>query len=305
MNAKRQTVSIIMNCFNGERYLRQALDSVIAQTYKDWELIFWDNLSSDNSLSIAKSYRDPRINVFLAEQHTTLYAARNLAFEKTTGTFVAFLDTDDFWEPDKLLSQVPMFGDPKMGLGYGKYWLLDEINQETTLAPPHKLRSGNILPMLLERNDVGILTMIVRREVLRDLIGPFDSRYEIIGDTDLVFRIAEKWELKAINQPVATYRWHHSNDTKTKPVRLAEEWAEWLVKSQPNQSFVESPGFKARRKMIYKEIARCIAFQGSFSPFRKLQSGLRTNIEKLISPVIVSFYAIAFFCGKQFSGSRK
>lgn len=75
-------ISIIINCFNGERFLREAIDSVIAQTYSNWELIFWDNQSTDSTANIVRSYHDDRIRYFYAPEHTSLGEARNLALEK-------------------------------------------------------------------------------------------------------------------------------------------------------------------------------------------------------------------------------
>ena len=94
-------VSVIMNCFNGEKFLREAIDSVLAQKYQNWELIFWDNQSTDSSAEIVKSYDDPRIYYFYAPQHTLLYEARNYAIQKSKGEFLAFLDVDDWWEPTR------------------------------------------------------------------------------------------------------------------------------------------------------------------------------------------------------------
>ena len=95
-------VSVIMNCYNGEMYLREALDSVLSQTYTNWELIFWDNQSSDKSETIFLSYDDSRLIYFYAPQHTNLGKARTLAIEKTRGQWIAFLDVDDLWFPEKL-----------------------------------------------------------------------------------------------------------------------------------------------------------------------------------------------------------
>src|SRR5688572_25586270 len=95
-----------MNCYNGEKYLREALDSVVAQTYQNWELIFWDNQSTDGSAAICKSYRDPRIRYFYAPTHTELGPARILAFQQIRGEFVAVLDADDISHPERLARQV-------------------------------------------------------------------------------------------------------------------------------------------------------------------------------------------------------
>ena len=109
-------VSIIMNCYNGDKYLNEALQSIINQTYKNWELIFWDNLSSDNSKKIFKKYNDKRFKYFLAEKHTVLYEARNLAIKEAKGEFIAFLDTDDIWLNEKIEEQIKLFSNQNIGL---------------------------------------------------------------------------------------------------------------------------------------------------------------------------------------------
>ena len=121
-------VSIIMNCFNGEQYLEEALKSVLDQTYENWELIFWDNRSEDESSDIFKKFKDNRFKYFLSDRHTTLCKARNLAIEKTKGDFLAFIDTDDMWLPNKLEKQIPLFKDNSVGLVYGNYWLFNKKN---------------------------------------------------------------------------------------------------------------------------------------------------------------------------------
>ena len=115
-NKKEPLVSIIMNCYNGETYLNASLESVLSQTYKNWELIFWDNHSTDSSAKIFKNYKDKRFVYLFANEHTTLYKARNLAIEKTKGDFISFLDVDDLWNKNKLELQMPYFNNPKVGV---------------------------------------------------------------------------------------------------------------------------------------------------------------------------------------------
>ena len=97
-----------MNCFNGEKHLREAIKSVINQTYQNWEIIFWDNVSVDRSSKIIKSYDDLRIKYFLAKKNIPLGGARNKAIQKCNGDFIAFLDVDDLWFPEKLSLQIPL-----------------------------------------------------------------------------------------------------------------------------------------------------------------------------------------------------
>ena len=98
MKPKKNLVSIILNCYNGEEYLKEALSSVIKQTYKNWELIFLDNRSKDNSKFILQSYKNKKFRYFKAKKHLSLYSARNLAIKKTKGEFISFIDSDDTWE---------------------------------------------------------------------------------------------------------------------------------------------------------------------------------------------------------------
>ena len=101
-------VSVIMNCYNCSKYLKEAIDSVYAQTYQDWEIVFWDNASSDNSAEIAKRYNN-KLKYFHAEITIPLGQARNRAIEKAKGKYIAFLDCDDVWLPEKLEKQVKVF----------------------------------------------------------------------------------------------------------------------------------------------------------------------------------------------------
>ena len=110
-----------MNCHNGEKFLAEAINSVLNQTYKNWELIFWNNSSSDQSEKIFKSFKDKRLRYFYTKKKVSLYISRNAAIKKTKGNFVAFLDVDDTWLPNKLKLQLEKFKDKKVGLVYGKF----------------------------------------------------------------------------------------------------------------------------------------------------------------------------------------
>ena len=127
-------VSIIMNCYNGGKYLQEALDSIINQTYKNWELIFWDNQSTDDSENIVLSYNDHRIRYFYSKKHTILYEARNLAIEKSIGEYLAFLDVDDFWDSTKLEKQMRAFSkNSEVAIVYSNFYFKKEKQQPLLL----------------------------------------------------------------------------------------------------------------------------------------------------------------------------
>ena len=106
MKNKKPLISIIMNCYNGEKYLKKSLQSILKQSYKNWELIFFDNNSKDKSKSILHNFKDKRIKYFKSNIYLKLYDGRNLAIKKARGDFISFLDTDDWWKKDKLKEQV-------------------------------------------------------------------------------------------------------------------------------------------------------------------------------------------------------
>ena len=115
-----------MNCYNGEKYLSDSLKSVIKQKHKNWELIFWDNRSTDNSKKIFESFQDPRFKYHYSDRHTTLYEAKNLACKKSSGEFIAFLDCDDRWYENFLSAREFFFQDEKYDFSYSNCHLYFE-----------------------------------------------------------------------------------------------------------------------------------------------------------------------------------
>lgn len=250
---KQPLVSVLMNCFNGEKYLREAIDSVIAQTYTNWELIFWDNQSTDFSASIVKSYSDARIKYSYAPTHTLLYEARNYALRNTNGELIAFLDVDDWWLPEKLERQVPLFLDPEVGFACANFWIDNQVKGMRRLAFNKPFISGRVLDSLLLNYTIGLLTLIVRKSALPSVMSPFDSRYHIIGDFDLVIRLSASWKLSCVHGPLATYRIHGDNEsTKHRELSVAELEC-WQEKNSTDLIIGNSPNFsQIKTEIIYR-----------------------------------------------------
>ena len=251
MQAKSEPlVSIIMNCFNGEKYLHEAIDSVKAQTYKNWELIFWNNQSTDQSAEIFKSYDDPRLKYFYAQKHTYLYEARNYAIEKGSGDFYAFLDVDDWWSNEKLEKQIPLFDDPYVGLVYGNYWFVDENTNVQYPFYKKQLPSGNILRFLLRNYCIGLLTIIVRKKTYDSLYYGFNPIFHVIGDFDLASRISAVSSIDVVQEPIAYYRFHSNNESKHKIELNLNELEMWRDKMKNDPIFSHLKEFKTFIKMV-------------------------------------------------------
>jgi glycosyltransferase involved in cell wall biosynthesis len=237
-----------MNCYNGEKYLRQAIESVFAQTYTNWEIIFWDNNSTDKSAEIVRSFDSRRVKYFHDSNHKLLYDARNHAIEKASGDFIAFLDVDDWWLPTKLEKQIPLFSDPEVGLVCGIYWLDDERKNKRRRSHKHPIPTGWVLNDVLKSYFVGMPTLVVRRSALASLDHPCDPRYNMIGDFDLVVRLLIGWKLDCVQEPIACYRVHDNNESAKKLRRHIEEMEQWYsematvepIHSCSNFPFIES-----------------------------------------------------------------
>jgi glycosyltransferase involved in cell wall biosynthesis len=243
---KSPLVSIIMNCYNGEKYLHQALDSIVSQTYQNWELIFWDNQSTDDSKNIFDSYQDSRLKYYYAENHTMLYEARNYATNKASGEFLAFLDVDDTWELDKLEKQLPLFDNEMVGLVYGNYVVRDEMTSSQHLMFDKILPSGWVVDSLLDDYIVGLLTIIIRRKAFDSLEKQFDSRFHIIGDFDFALRISTHWKFDCIQESVANYRQHGNNESIKHRDKFIEESLTWYSEMRYHSEFSE-------KEEIYKK----------------------------------------------------
>lgn len=252
----RPLVTVVMNCFNGEAFLRHAIDSVVAQTWMHWEIVFWDNQSTDDSAAIVKSYDDPRIHYFYAPSHTPLYEARNCAIEKASGELLAFLDVDDWWLPEKLERQVTLFSDPEVSVVYGNYWVINERKGRKWVAHKKNLPNGHILDPLLENYRVGLLTLTVRQAHLPLCKPPFDPRFHIIGDFDLVIRLASKGKVACVQEPVAVYRIHGANETALRRCRHLEELACWFDEMSHDSTVVKSKKFG--QVHLYAEYVKAI-----------------------------------------------
>ena len=225
-------VSIIINCYNGEDYLEESIKSVLSQTYKNWEIIFWDNQSKDNSAKIFRSYNDKRFKYYYAPQHTSLYQARNEAIKKSSGEFIAFLDVDDFWENDKLELQIPLFKDLEVGVVYGNYFIYNQkLNTKKIFLKKNKYR-GLILSNLLKKYNIGLVTIVIRKIFLEKLKLSFDNRFNIIGDFDLMIRLSTKYKFDYIDKPIATYRLHEKNESllnKPKHINELKIWRNQMI----------------------------------------------------------------------------
>ncbi|HEY9070161.1 MAG TPA: glycosyltransferase family 2 protein [Candidatus Ozemobacteraceae bacterium] len=217
-------VSVIMNCYNSSAFLREAIDSVLAQTYRNWEIVFWDNQSTDESAAIVRSVRDPRVRYLYAPRHTRLGEARNLAVREARGEWIAFLDCDDLWTPDKLERQMALVDEEVRtrgvppGFVYGRTTSFGPGIPETPYLeyPLDKpLPEGELLESLLEEGDhIAFSALLVWRRAYWE-IGGIHPELSFSEDYFLLAGIAASHRARAVQTVCCRYRDHASNLTKS------------------------------------------------------------------------------------------
>ena len=263
-----------MNCYNGEKFLREAIYSLKNQVYKNWELIFWDNCSDDNSKNIIKSFKDKRIKYFLAKRFTNLHKARNLALKKAKGDYISFLDCDDLLLKDKLILQVKKLKEKNFSLIYGNYY----IKNDTTFLKKKKffkgvLPEGFITNKLLNNYVISLPTVLIKRQILKKSF--FNEKYNIISDRDLLMRISLKEEFGCVQSPLAIYRIHQDNfsgKNKLMEIKELQDWIrnfkkKYLIKFKLDKSAIYR--FQ-ERLIILKEINSTKGINQKFFVLKKL-----------------------------------
>lgn len=194
-------VSVIIPTYNREKTVGKAIDSVLCQTFEDFELIVVDDGSIDGTERIVRSYADPRVRFLRAyEGNRGPAAARNSGIEASLGRYIAFQDSDDEWVPEKLAIQIETMrrASDQTGVVYGTI-LRKMGDSEERLPRENAKKSGRVLDSLLEGNLVGTPVAMVKSDLLRK-VGGFDTSLRSIEDWDLFLRLSEVCDFEFIDR---------------------------------------------------------------------------------------------------------
>ena len=204
-------VSVIMNCYNGEIYLKEAINSVYNQDYQNFEIIFWDNNSSDHSKKIANDF-DERVKYFCSPITTGLGEARNLALRKATGEYICFLDTDDYYEENKFSIQTSLMSKSKLVMSYSSSRFFSE--NKTIWIRKAKNATGNIFNNLLRDYEINMNTVMLDRKLFFDENYSFNPNLQYSPDYNLFMKIALKNDVGVIKEVLGNSRVHKNSLTK-------------------------------------------------------------------------------------------
>ena len=234
-------VSILMNCFNGDKYISEAIDSVVSQTYKNWELIIWDNLSTDNSKNIISSYRDERIKYYCAKKHSDLGQARKLAYLKFSGDLIAFLDVDDIWFPHKLEKQVKVFEDNGFAICFSNTQYFSK--KRAINLYDQKFNPTLTTKKLITNYYLSLESIMIDNKKVKLLPYNFDPKFNHIADFDLIVRLSTCGKIFYLPEVLSGWRIHSESESfifKRKLFLEKDRWTAYHLKHNFLEKYKES-----------------------------------------------------------------
>jgi len=226
-------ISIVIPVFNRSATIREAIESVLRQTWTDFELIVVDDCSADDSVTVIQSINDPRIQLVRLDKNSGISAARNAGIAVAKGEWIAFQDSDDEWLPRKLEMQYDVLsrsGPDTVGAYCGMLILGDPSDQTShndivkywPVKDPRLPIEGDIHKSLLHRSLISTQTFIVRRDILKQ-VGGFDPILKALVDWDCFIRIAKLGRIAFVPEPLVIQRFSGNSVTKSKPNRVAAQ----------------------------------------------------------------------------------
>lgn len=253
-------ISIVLPVYNGDRFLRESIDSVISQTYTNWELLILDDCSTDQTPVIAQEYqeRDSRIHYHRNEKNLKLPGNLNRGFSLAKGDLLTWTSDDNRFRPNALALMADTLRQRNVDLVYASYQVIDEEDRPIRVQKAEADARSHILG----GNSVGACFLYTRR--VYETVGDYDTDLFLVEDQDYWQRILMKFPACHIEEILYDYRWHDSSLTSTKNlVRFGQVCERMLLKNRPGfgkLSLEAKCGY-------YAALSRARANQGLKNPY--------------------------------------
>jgi len=243
-----------MNVRNGAITLREAIDSVISQTFGDFELIVWDDFSTDDSAEIVQTYSDPRLHFLRSPEDTSLGRARHLAMQRARGEWLTFLDQDDVWLPRKLEQQLAAAaGHPEVALVYGRTISFFPDGSERDFDHRHEfvpLPEGDLFESLFRDSCFICMSSVMLRRSAVEALGGIPETIAVSPDYFMFLGVARHHQARAVQTPVCRYRVHDENMSRFCGRKIHEEVLWLLDQWAPDLD----PRILARRRRVHQTL---------------------------------------------------
>lgn len=200
---KSPTISIIIPTYNRAHLIHRAINSVLNQTYQDFEIIIVDDGSTDNTEEAVRSFNDSRIEYIRHEKNQGAAVARNTGIKAAKGEYIAFQDSDDEWFPQKLEKQMKVFetASPEVGVVYTGFWCMANNKKRYVPSKSVKQKEGNIFKELLKGSFITTQSIVVRKKCFESA-GLFDENLPRFQDWELALRLSKHSEFKCVDEPL-------------------------------------------------------------------------------------------------------
>lgn len=285
------TISVIMNCLDGERFVRQAIESIYDQTFSDWEIIFLDNGSTDRTAEIAKSF-DRRLRYFRNDETVPLGAARRQAMEKAEGRWLAFQDHDDVSLPGRFELQIAAVGDQDFAFCYGGMREIDETDSVIRDVLP-RYRTGEQFAQQLMQFEANLQTTMINASYLKRYDICLDESFVMFEDYNLFMKLAAKGPVCVVHEVLANCRVLPTSWTSISLERHANERFRTL-----EQLRLANPGIEDRFPKAFQEAeARGRYFSARYDMEQGTYAKARSTMRSIagLAPVYAALYCLSWW----------
>lgn len=221
-------ISVIIPTYNCSKYITDAIQSVLNQTYNNYEIIIIDDGSTDNTKEILAPYISKNLIKYIQQSHLGQAAARNRGLNESTGDYIAFLDADDMWKKAKLEKQIELIQKSKVDVCYTDSKPIDTetgsvISYIMASKIARQLPRGNVLKHLIFFNPIALPSVLVKRECF-EKVGTFDESIQMGDDWDMLLRLSTRYKFDFVNEKLCIFRRNRPNSiSSNKEKRITEQ----------------------------------------------------------------------------------
>lgn len=291
-------VSIILPVYNGEEFIEDAIESVLGQTYENWELIIINDGSTDNSEQIIKNFlSNNRLKYFENHGNKGISSTRNRGLKKSTGEYIAFLDQDDLWEKNKLEVSISHFNNKrdKLGLVYSEANILNCTEQSEIIrvssGAPNGLPRKRFIEKLFLKNFIKSMSQVVISKKTFQEVGLFDERLSVADDWDLYLRLAGKFSFQKIPKVLTTIRRHGENTSDEKTLEMKRESLEIILPKCLELYPFLNKVLKVKKAKILYSMGRVYHDRGQYKKARGLYLDAVSNYKWLNLKLYLGYLA--------------
>lgn len=284
-------VSAIIPCYNAAKFLPEAIESVISQTYDNIEIIVVNDGSTDDTDLVVSPYLD-KIQ-YVKQANAGPAAARNNGISHANGEYIAFLDADDLWCADKIQKQVEIIGaSTDIALVYSKFENFCNDTGEKLSVMPDSTPSGLLFDLILQKNIIALPSVLLRKSKLIE-VGGFDESLVTAEDTNLWLKIAYKYPIQAIPEVLFYRRMHRGNISSRVDIAVGTlDNLDLIVKRYPSVSPQIYLPMKAAYKVRGTALATDLFYGGQYEKCHMVCKKLIAM--HIVNPTILTYFSCTF-----------